>query len=167
MSTNLDILLLASKSMSATDALYLQLKDDYPDKAIKWVKDYNWDWPHAVPLDQVDFSNKDEWGAEENRKKIKKFKEKITQGLMKPAVLVRPSGEHLYMIVDGHHRGISNRELSRPMMAWTTSTDKKNGPWDTMHDLQSRGKTVKASNPNLEFIVLAASLQGWSTPIQG
>jgi hypothetical protein len=143
--------------MSAAEGLYLQLKDDYPEKAIKWVKDYNWDWPHAVPLDQIDFSHKDEWGAEENRKKIKAFKEKITKGLMKPSVLVKPKGSDLYVIVDGHHRGISNMELTRPMLAWTTNTDSKKGPWDVMHDQQVRGKVVKTSNPNLDAVLFAAS----------
>ena len=156
MSTNLDLVLLASKSMSAAEGLYLQLKGDYPGKAISWVKDYDWDWPHAVPLNEIDFSHKDEWGADKHRGKIKAFKEKITQGLMKPAVLVKPKGSRLYVVVDGHHRGISNRELNRPMMAWTTDTNEKEGPWDTMHDQQVRGTSVKASNSDLDLIIFVA-----------
>lgn len=157
MSANLDLIMLAAKSMSAAEALYKQLEDDYPKKSIKWVKDYNWDWPHAVPLDQIDFSNKDEWTANPKSKKIKIFKEKITSGLMKPAVLVKPKGSDIYVIVDGHNRGISNMQLHRPMLAWTTNTDSKNGPWDEMHDQQVRGKSVKTSNTNLDLILSAAT----------
>lgn len=157
MSTNLDLIALAAKSMSAAEALYKQLEKDYPKESINWVKDYNWDWPHAVPLDQIDFSNKDEWSAKPGSKKIKIFKEKITSGLMKPAVLVKPKGSDIYVIVDGHNRGISNMQLKRPMMAWTTNTDSKNGPWDVMHDQQVRGTSVKASNTNLDEVLFAAS----------
>lgn len=157
MSTNLDLIMLAAKSMSAAEALYKQLEDDYPKNSIEWVKDYNWDWPHAVPLDQVDFSHQAEWTANPNSKKVKIFKEKITKGLMKPSVLVKPKGSDIYVIVDGHNRGISNMQLKRPMLAWTTNTDSKNGPWDVMHDQQVRGKSVKTSNTNLDLILSAAT----------
>lgn len=157
MSTNLELILLASRSMSAAEGLHSQLKDDYPNKAIKWVKDYNWDWPHAIPLNQIDFSNRNQWSAGKDRKKIKVFKEKITQGLMKPSVLVKPKGSDLYVIVDGHNRAISNLELNRPMLAWTTNTDSKQGPWDAMHDQQIRESTVKTSNTDLDVVLFAAS----------
>lgn len=134
-----------AKPLTATQALILQMKDDYPEASIKWMEKYNWDWPHVVPLSHIDFSNKASWAAQANDSKIDKFKKKITQGTLKPAILVKTPSNPNYVIVDGHHRALTCLELNRPLLAWTVTVDKDKGPWATMHDSQKSGSSIKAT----------------------
>lgn len=164
----LDIIeLAAAAALTPTQAVKLQTLDDYPSSSIGWMSKLSWDWPHAVPLDEIDFSNKAGWNAQANQDKIKVFKKKITKGTLKPAILVKPKGEDKYVVVDGHHRALTCLELCRPLMAWTADAPQKNGPWDVMHDSQKHGSSIKASQDDPEYILClnkeGTSLQKAST----
>lgn len=150
----LDIVeLAAAAALTPTQAVKLQTLDDYPKSSIGWMSKLEWHWPQAIPLDMIDFSNKQGWNAQANQEKIKVFKKKITKGTLKPAILVRPKGEKLYIVVDGHHRALTCLELNRPLMAWTADAPEHDGPWDIMHDSQKHGSSIKASNDAMELIL--------------
>lgn len=152
--SDLDIIeLAAAAALTPTQAVKLQTLEDYPSSAISWMKNLDWQWPHAVPLEDIDFSNKDGWNAQANQDKIKVFKKKITKGTLKPAILVRPKGSDKYIVVDGHHRALTCMELNRPLMAWTADAPVRKGPWDIMHDSQKHGSSIKASQDDLEYIL--------------
>lgn len=152
-------------TLSATQAVLLQMKEDYPESSIQWMAKYDWQWPKAVPLNQIDYSNKASWSAQSDKMKIDVFKKKMTKGVLKPVILVRPLHAKKYIVVDGHHRALTSLELERPLMAWTVDVDAVNGPWDEMHSSQTRGSSIKASREDLDLILLAAdSLQKASTP---
>lgn len=154
-------LLALANSMTSTDAALAQMTEDYPLSALQWMKKCQWEWPHAVSLADIDFSNKAAWNAQADQYKVKLFKKKIMKGTMKPSLLVRPKGESKYVVVDGHHRALTCLLLKRPLMAWTADTPTKNGPWDTMHDTQTSGSSIKTSN----LLPLAAdSMAKASTP---
>lgn len=146
--SDLEAILLSAgaKPLTATKAVMLQMEKDYPPEATKWMGNYQWDWPHAIPLSHIDFSNKASWAAQANDTKITIFKKKITQGTLKPAILVKIPSNPNYIVVDGHHRALTCLELNRPLLAWTTTVDKNNGPWMTMHSSQKDGSSIKASN---------------------
>src|SRR5580693_5454038 len=110
---------MSAKALTATKAVMAQMLDDYPKSSIAWMANYKWAWPSAVPLDQIDFSNKENWNAQANQAKITIFKKKITKGTLKPAILVKPLGDAKYVVVDGHHRALTCLLLNRPLMAWT------------------------------------------------
>lgn len=161
-----NFLLLAAKGVSPAQAVQLQALDDYPKQATKWMNGLPWAWPVAVPLDQIDFSNKDAWTADEkkSKSKISKFEKKMHKGILKPAILVRPKGEKKYVVADGHHRALACLKLGRPLMAWTTDASEKQGGWSTMHDMQD-DQQIKATSDLETVINLAAdSLQKASTP---
>lgn len=163
--SDLELVLELAAAASAAQAVVRQMEDDYPESSLKWMLDYNWDWPHAVPLNQIDFSNKDNWAAHADPDKIKAFKKKMKKGTIKPAVLVMPKGSAKYIVVDGHHRSLTAYEEGRPLLAWTTKVDAKKGPWDTLHDQQSSESTIKASGSNIELLMLAVdSMEKASSP---
>jgi hypothetical protein len=145
--------LAAAAALTPAQAIRLQTLDDYPKSAIGWMSKLSWDWPHAVPLNCIDFSNKKSWNAQANQDKIEVFKKKITKGTLKPAILVMPKGETKYVVVDGHHRALTCLELNRPLMAWTADAPEHDGPWNIMHDTQKHGSSIKASESSFEDFI--------------
>lgn len=157
----IDVVALAAKTgMSPTQAVRLQSLDDYPASAVSWMSKLDWNWPSAVPLDKIDYTNKAAWSADADPKKLKKFHKKMCKGLLKPAILVCPKGKDKYVVVDGHHRALTALSLKRPLMAWTAEAPTAHGPWDIMHDQQSHDSTIKASTLELA----ADSMAKASTP---
>jgi hypothetical protein len=133
----------------AGDLVYSQLSKNYPAGAIGWVHDAQWEGPHHVPLDQVDFSGRDGWQAskdpDEVGRKRKKIEKREKNGEHpKPALLVSRPGGGGQLIADGHHRALAEEQLAgedegRPgLWAWTGHVDEDEGPWDTMHQHQGQ-----------------------------
>jgi hypothetical protein len=133
------------------EAVYQQLSKNYPPGALSWVHDAQWEGPHYVPLDQVDFEGQDRWAASGDPKKVKKSRQKIEkreekgEPPKKPAVLVARPGKPTQMVADGHHRALAQQELEadgqgsgKGLWAWTGHVDSDEGPWDEMHDYQDQ-----------------------------
>jgi hypothetical protein len=160
-SSSYDFLLLAKSKLTPAQAIQLQSLEDFPKSAVKWMGKLDWEWPRAVDLSEIDFSNKKEWTASPDDKKVEKFQKKLTKGLIKPAILVRPKGASKYIVVDGHHRALACKGLDRPLMAWTAEAPSKQGEWDTMHDLQDR---LSATMTDLDIVLAADSMAKASTP---
>ncbi len=120
-----------------------QLSKDYPPNSLNWVKEIKWGGPEKIDIDDVDYSNYKNWQAHHEQKKVKKFEKKISNGKMKPIILVKTPKNKKYIIIDGHHRALAYRNLNRPLIAWIGYTKSENGPWDEFHEKQRH-----SDNPN-------------------
>lgn len=121
------------------ETVYQQLLEDYPTDSLKWVRAATWDGPMDVPLDQVDFSNRDKWQASQEPDRIQFFVDKIQAGDMKPVVLVNEPNNNKLIIIDGHHRSLAYEQLQRPIRAFVATVGTVKGPWDEMHASQRDG----------------------------
>jgi len=112
-------------SKSTGEQVYAQLLDDFPAKAIAWVRRAEWTGPKKVPLSAISFTP-GKWQAGHEPAKVERFRRKIQRRQdsgrpVKPVILCdrpdTPRGTHLY-IVDGHHRALAFRELGQPVTAY-------------------------------------------------
>ncbi len=133
----------ASSKNDPTAFVVKQLSKDYPPNTLNWVKESRWTGPESVDIEDVDYSNYKNWRAHHQQRKVKKFEEKISNGKMKPVVLVKTPKNKKYIVIDGHHRALAYRNLGRPLLAWIGHTKSENGPWDTFH-----AKQRHSDNPN-------------------
>ncbi len=123
-------------SSSDKSKVIKQLAKDYPLNSLNWVKEIKWDGPEKVNIEDVDYSNYRNWQANHEPKKVKKFEKKISNGKMKPVILVKTPKNKKYIVIDGHHRALAYRNLDEPLRAWIGYTKTEKGPWDTFHDKQ-------------------------------
>lgn len=128
-------------SKQLADAVYDQLSEDYPKKALDWVHSVKWRGPVEVPLSRVDFDDKHSWRAAKEPGKVKKFEGFIKKAErkgehIKPGILIKRPGEKTDMIPDGHHRALAYANLGKPLYAWEGMPSKDSGPWDSLHDYQ-------------------------------
>jgi hypothetical protein len=133
-----------------------QLAQDYQDRDIEFVLHIPWIGPVEVPLSSVDFSNKDNWQASEDDKKVDMFADKMAnQNYSKPIVLVNnPSNDNKMMIVDGHHRALAALQNGQPVNAYVGQVGSTNGPWDRLHSKQVGSKQASLSSnqkPGIEM----------------
>lgn len=126
-------------------AVFDQLSEDYPAKALGWVLAAHWAGPVEVPITDIDTSTSDRWRATEELKAdpdaLKKYKKKLEAGDIKPIVLVKTPGNSKYVIVDGHHRTLANEQLKKNPVAYIAETHTDHGPWDDLHNLQKKGSS--------------------------
>jgi hypothetical protein len=149
-------------SVSKVDAAPVvdQLREDYPDRALDWLDDYDWTLKD-VPLSQIDFSNSANWQAAKEPDKVALFAKKISKGKMKPVLLVRPKGDDKYIVVDGHHRSMAAQRLGIPVRAWTADVPSKTGPWDEMHAQQFHGHQDLTENTKADAVRELAAYRRW------
>jgi ParB-like nuclease domain len=133
-------------SDSTRDRVDAQLAEDYPEDSRAWLKTAVWSGPESVPTSDIDYSNADTWTAAAEPGKVDRFKQKITQGKLKPIILVNTPDARKYIVIDGHHRALAYRELGIPAMAYIGRVGKKTGPWDQMHASQRTGDSTGASD---------------------
>ncbi len=119
-----------------------ELESDYPPESLGWIKAIPWSDAQRVPLDQIDFSNADNWNASKEPEKVEKFAERIVSGWEKPILLIRKPGNDKLTVIDGHHRALAYRKTDRGPLAFVGEAPKITGPWDSMHDSQ-RDKAAK------------------------
>jgi hypothetical protein len=133
-----------------SQTVYDQLAEDYKPKDIEWVLHIPWQGPMEVPLNSIDFSNKDAWQATQDPKDVKKFADKIAnEGFSKPIILVNsPSNNNKMIIVDGHHRALAYMESGQPALAYVGQVGMDKGPWDKLHSKQvgSKQGSIQMSN---------------------
>lgn len=125
------------------ETVHALLEDDYPPKAIDWLRDpalvESIEGPRLVPLEQIDFTNQDNWSA--NEEDISGYVDKIAEGKLKPIVLVNEPNDEKFMIVDGHHRALAYEKLGKPAMAYIVHTKTVGDPRvASMHSSQTNGK---------------------------
>lgn len=121
-----------------SETVYQLLKSDYPESAIGWIRSASVEGPRLVPLDQIDFTNRDNWSAVGDD--IGSYADKIQDGTQKPIVLVNEPNDEKLMIIDGHHRALAYQKLGSPTaMAYVVHVGSVGGPWDAMHSSQKNG----------------------------
>ncbi len=136
-----------------TESVYQQLAEDFPPDAIAWVRATHWEGPVQVPIDQIDFSNEEEWRATQEPEKLASFQDKIEKGQRKPLVLVNEPNNERLIIVDGHHRALAYKSLGEPVVAYVGHVASVSGPWDVMHASQRKGGGgPKPSGPKSEKV---------------
>lgn len=136
--------------------VYEQLSEDYPTRFLGWVLSGHWHGPVEIPTDQIDSSNRDKWTASHDGR-LESFKDKIREGVRKPAIIVKVPDNPLYIIVDGHHRFLGNEAVGLPLLAYWADLHVNHGPWTTLHDSQRSGKSGPSDvGPSWRALVTAA-----------
>ena len=137
-------LLLADRPDSnAAGQVYEQLLGDYPAKSLDWILDAPWEGPVVVDLDDIDFSNRDSWRA--SHENIDSYIDKVKDGRLKPAILVKRPGEPKLLIVDGHHRTLAAEKLKRKLLAYVGAVDGKAlKKAEELHSMQKKGSSKRA-----------------------
>ena len=122
----------------SVDDILNELREDYPEEALDWIKKEKWEGPKLIHTEDIDYSNAKSWRASHEPDKVHRFMKKIKKGDMKPVILVKTPDNDKYIVIDGHHRSLAYRELGRSAVAWVTHVDKEKGPWDTFHNKQQK-----------------------------
>lgn len=139
-----------SSAAGVTETVYANLKDDYKAKDIEWVRAAHWEGPLMVPLDQIDFQNRDNWAASHEPDKVADFVTKIQNGELKPIILVNEPNDNKLRLVDGHHRALAYEQLGQPAMAYVAHVGTIGGAWDDLHDSQVDGNKLNVSKQTTE-----------------
>jgi len=115
-------------------AVTQQMRENYPPKALGWMKGAQWSGPVDVPLDSIDFDDIDRWAASHDKARVKHFAKQLRKGNdVKPVVAVQEPGGDKIKIIDGHHRTLAARENGQPVRAYVGTVDADGGPWDETH----------------------------------
>lgn len=117
--------------------VYSQLLENYPPKAIKWVKKARWIGPVLVPVDRVDVDSEASWAASHQPERVDHFKKLIEDGKdVKPGVSVQEPGENEIKIIDGHHRYLGAKAAGQDFWTYIGFVHKNGGVWDQTHVYQ-------------------------------
>ena len=115
-----------------------QMRKNYPEKALGWMKDAKWIGPVLIPQDRIDDDDIDSWAASHQPGAVKEFASDIKHGRahLHPVVAVQEPGDDKIKIIDGHHRTLAYRKLGQPVKAYVGFVDRDGGPWDETHSFQ-------------------------------
>jgi hypothetical protein len=98
--------------------VYNQLAPDFPSNAIQWVLRNDWIGPYHVDLDEIDTSNRANWTASQEPKKVKMHQDLIEQGKSKPIILAQLPHNDKLVILDAHHRYLAYEALGQEPLAY-------------------------------------------------
>jgi hypothetical protein len=123
-------------------AVYQQLLPDFPPSALQFIKRNQWYGPVEVPLDQIDFSNRDTWTASHEPKKVNQHTKLIAEHESNPVILAILPGHDKLVCLDAHHRLLAYEKLQQPAVAYVGAIR----PADTeaaltMHAVQFHGQS--------------------------
>lgn len=127
------------------ESVFKQLADDFPPDSLAWVRAASWTGPMDVPLESIDFTNRDSWRATDEPDRVAFFVEKIKAGDKKPIVLVNEPNNRKMIIVDGHHRALAYEKLGMAAYAYVADVGTVTGAWETMHNSQRSETKTKSS----------------------
>jgi hypothetical protein len=115
-----------------------QMRKNFPDKALGWMRDARWIGPVQVPVDRIDMDDIHKWAATHQQARVREFARQIKAGEAhtQPVVAVQEPGDDKIKIVDGHHRTLAYKELNRPVKAYVGFVAADGGPWDQTHSFQ-------------------------------
>lgn len=117
------------------ERVYNQLLENYPPKAIEWVRGTTWTGPTKIPQDRIDDDSIKSWAASHQLDRVQHFVDEIKAGRpIKPVIAVKMPNDDRVKIVDGHHRTLAFRELDMPVVAYLGLTDSK--AWEETHSSQ-------------------------------
>lgn len=123
-----------TKAADPAAAVVAQMRENYPPKALGWMKSAQWAAPTDVPLDDIDFDDIDRWAASHDKARVKHFARQLRKGRdVKPVVAVQEPGGDKIKVIDGHHRTLAARKNGQPVRAYVGTVDANGGPWDETH----------------------------------
>lgn len=145
---------LANANLSGVaDTVYRQLLEDFPKDAIAWVRGVRWTGPVKIPLDSIDFANRDNWRASRNMAHVEDFAAEVKAGTVKPIVLINEPNNERMIIVDGHHRALAAKNAGVSVPAYVAHVPMVRGPWMDLHKTQNRGGAASRMASELEVSV--------------
>lgn len=98
--------------------VYHQLAPDFPGPAIEWVKKTIWIGPLRIPLEAIDVSNRQNWVASYEPKKVQVHQKLIMDGQSAPIILGAFPGHNKFYIIDAHHRFLAYEALKQEPLCW-------------------------------------------------
>jgi SPP1 gp7 family putative phage head morphogenesis protein len=115
-----------------------QMRKNYPENSIQWMKKATWIGPVLIPHDRIDYAGKDGWAASHQPKTVARFAQEIREGCghCHPVVMVQKPGEMKVQVIDGHHRTLAYRKLGQKVKAYVGRVSADKGPWDETHSFQ-------------------------------
>jgi hypothetical protein len=125
-----------------------QLRTNYPEKVLGWVKNARWIGPVQIPLDRIDFGDVDSWAASHEDDKVDQFAKEIKNGKghLHPVIAVQEPGDSKIKVIDGHHRTLAYKELDKPVTAYVGFVKSDSGPWDETHSSQFPKKNEESAD---------------------
>lgn len=96
------------------------MRENFPEKALGWVKRARWIGPVQVPWERVNTANIDSWAASHQLDGVRRFAREIQAGTghLHPSILIQREDDDKCDIVDGHHRALARRALGKPVLAY-------------------------------------------------
>jgi 8-oxo-dGTP pyrophosphatase MutT (NUDIX family) len=132
-----------------------QMRKNYPEHSIQWMKDARWIGPILVPHDRIDYDDEDKWAASHQPNAVNQFAKNIKagEGHTHPVVMVQQPHDQKLNVIDGHHRTLAYRKLGQKVKAYVGFVNTERGPWDETHSYQvhqgddpmNKGKKDKAA----------------------
>lgn len=114
-----------------------QLRRNYPDKALGWMRGIRWIGPVKVPTDRFDTDDEASWAASHEGSRVDHFADEMKKGLhLHPIVAVQEPGEPDLKIIDGHHRYLGYRKRGKKALCYIGFVNSNGGPWDETHVYQ-------------------------------
>lgn len=115
-----------------------QLRRNYPEKALSWVRDARWIGPVLIPQDRIDYDDVTSWAASRDPERVKHFAKEIKhdRAHLHPVVAVQEPGDDRIKVIDGHHRTLAYKKLGQPVKAYVGFVKTDDGPWNETHAFQ-------------------------------
>jgi 8-oxo-dGTP pyrophosphatase MutT (NUDIX family) len=128
---------MAPRMTDAAHGAFQTMAGDFPAHAIVWMAFVKWQGPIEVTADDIDFEDAGSWAADHEAGKVAKFAKKLLTGEdVRPILLVKKPGHDKAMVVDGHHRALASRMVSKPVRAYLAKVPTEDGPWNETHSYQ-------------------------------
>jgi hypothetical protein len=126
------------KKADTADEVYQQLLKNFPPEAIEWVREADWIGPVRVPLDDIDFDDKESWATAHQMDHVKEFEKKIEAGNPPdPGIGITRPGHRRIRLVDGHHRTTAYQQLGMPALLYVGAVkDDADMRWSETHSYQ-------------------------------
>jgi hypothetical protein len=114
-----------------------QMLQNYPEKALRWMRGIRWIGPVEVPVDRVDTDSEAHWAANHQPSRVRHFAKKLKRGeTVNPGVSVQEPGENKIKVIDGHHRYLAAVKAKQGFRTYIGFVDENGGPWDETHVYQ-------------------------------
>lgn len=103
------------------DQVYQQMIPDFPATALQWVKTNSWIGPLHIDLDEIDFSNRANWTASREPKKVQMHQDLIEEDKSKPVILAQVPGNPKLVCIDAHHRLLAYEAMGKEPEAYVVN----------------------------------------------